>query len=134
MFRKTLHNRMAASCVQLASAFTLPGLSVLEDSAVNSPAFAAQRIILESYLVTNFAPDGPVRLINCLWMYKNYQKTIKSQGHREVLPPTMFVDAVNELAKVHWNIDVMPVQERSPSKILDFCQVYFEGFRKIGTD
>ena len=122
------------TAAQLASAFTLSGLSV----CLYSPSFAALRIILDSYLVTNFVPkrhDG----INCLRMYKNYQETIKSQGHREVFSPTMFVDAVNELAKVHWNIDVSPfssdcLKKRSRWMRLEFCQLYFKGFRKIDTD
>jgi hypothetical protein len=76
--------------------------------------------------MTNYAPFKG-GLNNCPQMYKHYQETLQSQGHKEVLSEASFVIALIGLAKDHWNIDVGPVAVESG-------QLYFRGFKKVTTD
>ena len=91
------------------SALTLPGLSVVSSAHQASTAIWS---LLDSYLVTKFVPfvGGSV---NCFWMYKDYQKTIKSQGLKEVVSPAMFITTVIELAKSNWSVTARPVKTSS---------------------
>ena len=60
-----------------------------------SPCCVVLRIVLDSYLVKNFELF-PAGMVKCLWMYKDYQKTMMAQGHREVLSFDNFIVAVDE--------------------------------------
>ena len=68
------------------------------------------RSLLKTYLVNNFIPSrwGEV---NCLWMYKNYQVTMRFQGQLKVLSPTRFLVLVNESCVRRWNFSVIKPEE-----------------------
>merc|ERR1719318_535816 len=116
----------AVSCAPIPGVSTPVEWSGAEDNTASAQALAALRIVLDSYLLTNFVPFRG-GLNNCPQMYKHYQETMQSQGHREVMTSANFVSAVAGLAKAHWDIDVGPVRVESG-------QQYFRGFKKFTID
>jgi len=89
---------------RFASSLILPGLSVVEGRSQTSGTL---KTVLGSYLLDNFAPFRGEE-VNCLGMYKHYQKTMLSQGQKEVVSPARFVVLVTELSEEHWKISVKP--------------------------
>merc|ERR1712192_165663 len=73
----------------------VPNIIAHQTLAVNSsaPTFSVLRIGLDSYLLTNYVPFRG-GLNNCVRMFKHYQETMQSFGHREMFSLTEFVSTV----------------------------------------
>jgi len=81
--------------------------------------------------VQNFEPF-PAGKMKCLWIYKDYQKTMMAQGDMEMLSYDKFVVAVVEGAMMNWNINATSagIDQGSLLKRMDSRHLYFQGFRK----
>jgi len=86
------------------SSLVLPGLTVFEFNAQNSGSLTC---FLENYVVNNFVPFRGGQ-VNCLWMYTDYQATVRFQGQKKVLSLARFIHTVIDVCFLVYKIHVTP--------------------------
>ena len=120
------------------SSLILPGLAECEFNAQNSGSL---RCFLENYVANNFVPFRG-GLVNCLWMYTDYQATVRFQGQKKVVTLSRFIHTVIDVCYHVFKIRVTPegfcfvrgesdqkISERLKAAKITNSELYFKGMR-----